>query len=131
MTSQDDSAARKEIEALEVEILECVRDRNTARLDQLLGDDFTLTTGRPGTEVRDRGTWLEITRSEYRLESFGFEELEVAVYRDAAVARSRYRQRGSMGGERRNTTFRMTDVWVRHRDGWKLHVRHAQPVEGD
>jgi ketosteroid isomerase-like protein len=65
------------------------------------------------------------------IEEFDFEELAVQLYGPAAVVRSRYRQRGAMGAERRDTTFRMTDVWVRHDDGWRLHVRHAQPVEGD
>ena len=65
------------------------------------------------------------------LEEFSFDELTVQRYDDCAIARSRYRQRGSMAGERRDTVFRMTDVWVRTPDGWQLQARHAQPIEGD
>ena len=60
-----------------------------------------------------------------------FEELIVQHYGRCAIARSRYRQRGRMGRHTRNTTYRMTDVWIRLPEGWKLQARHAQPVAGD
>lgn len=122
---------RSEIERLERMVLAAVKERNIPWLEDVVADDFTLTTGRRGAEVRDRAEWMEVTATAYVLESFEFEELAVQVYGDTAVARSRYRQSGRMGDERRDTTFRMTDVWVRHGAKWKLHVRHAQPVEGD
>ena len=119
------------IERLERELMRAVKERDLAWLEGVVADDFTLTTGRLGAEVRDRAQWMEVTASEYVIETFDFEEIVVSVYGDAAVARSRYRQTGSMGGHRRDTAFRMTDVWIRHAGEWKLHVRHAQPVEGD
>jgi ketosteroid isomerase-like protein len=123
--------AEEELTRLEHELIRAVQRRDRDLLDGLLGDDFTLTTGRPGAEVRTRAEWLRIAESEYAIEEFAFEELVVQVYGSAAVVRSRYSQRGAMGGERRDTTFRMTDVWVRDGDGWRLRVRHAQPVAGD
>lgn len=111
--------------------MHAVQHRDMRQLEMLVADDFTLTTGRVEAEVRDRLEWMSVTAGEYRIDEFEFQTLEVQVYGDAAVARSRYRQTGALGRDRRSTTFRMTDVWIRHPGGWKLHVRHAQPIEGD
>lgn len=120
-----------DIGELEERLMDAVQRRDMAILDALLGDDFTLTTGRPGKEVRSRQEWLAVTEREYVVEDYEFQEFVVQRYGDCAVVRSRYRQRGRMGDQPRNTTYRMTDVWVRTADGWKLQTRHAQRVEGD
>jgi ketosteroid isomerase-like protein len=108
--------------------MDAVRDRDMEALDSLLGHRFTLTTGRPGAEVRSRAEWLEVTRESYVIESFDFEWLEVDGYGDAAVARSRYRQRGRMGDDDRTQPFLMTDVWVRSDGAWRLFTRHITPL---
>ena len=112
-------------------MMAAVAARDMAALETLVGADFTLTTGRPGAEVRSRDEWMHITASAYVLESFTFEEIDVLVYPGCAIVRARYSQTGSMNGERRNTTFRMTDVGVGEPGAWRLQARHAQPVEGD
>lgn len=119
------------IEQLTQQLMTAVQQRDMDTLDALLGADFTLTTGRAGKEVRGRQEWLEVTAHQYVLEEFTFEEVVVQDYGTCAVVRSRYRQRARMGDEARNTTYRMTDVWVRGDDGWQLQARHAQPVAGD
>lgn len=120
-----------QVEELEHELLRATQARDMATLDRLLGDGFTLTTGRPGKEVRSRQEWLHVTEHEYVIDDFEFEEMIVQRYDSCAIVRSRYRQQGQMGGLPRNSVFRMTDVWVRAPDGWRLQARHAQPVQGD
>ncbi len=121
----------EEITRLETAFMEAVQRKDIELLERLLGADFTLTTGRAGKEVRSRDEWLRVTEHEYVIEEHEFEELVVQHYDTCAVARSRYRQRGRMGQQARDTTYRMTDVWIRMDDGWKLQARHAQPVQGD
>ena len=108
-----------------------VQQRDMRTLEALLGDDFTLTSGRKGAEVRTREQWMAVTAGHYRIYEFSFDEIIVQRYGDCALVRSRYRQRGALGRHPRNTVFRMTDLWVQHSSGWQLHARHAQPVEGD
>jgi hypothetical protein len=72
-----------ELERLEHEWMRAVRDRDLAFLDALLAEEFTLTTGRRGTEVRGRREWLDITRERYVIEEFSFSELEVLPLGDA------------------------------------------------
>lgn len=116
---------------LEMAFIEAVQRKDIDLLERLLGEDFTLTTGRPGKEIRSRHEWLRVTEHEYVIEEHEFEELVVQDYGTCAVARSRYRQQGRIGQEARNTTYRITDVWIRMNDGWKLQARHAQPVQGN
>jgi hypothetical protein len=52
-----------EVEAIERELQAAVAARDLDTLERLLGPEFTLTTGRPGTEVRGRAEYLEITAS--------------------------------------------------------------------
>ena len=89
----------REIETRERELQAAVAARDVATLDRLLGQEFTLTTGRPGNEVRGRAEYLEITASRYVIDEYRFDELEVIELGPAAaVVRSRYVQRGSMDG---------------------------------
>lgn len=116
---------------LEHEVMRAVQARDMDALERLVGDGFTLTTGRPGKEVRSRDEWMRVTELEYAIDDFDFEELTVQPYEGCAIVRSRYRQQARMGDLLRDTVFLMTDVWVKMSDGWKLQARHAQPVEGD
>lgn len=116
---------------LEHEVIRAVQARDIDALERLLGDGFTLTTGRPGKEVRSREEWIRVSELEYVIDDYNFDELTVQRYDGCAIVRSRYRQQARMGHLPRNTVFRMTDVWVQTSDGWKLQARHAQSVEGD
>ena len=117
-----------ELERLERELLEATQRRDLPRLEELLAPEFTLTTGRPGAEVRSRAEWLEITAASYEIDSFAFEELHVDRYGEAAVVRSRYRQVGRLAGEDRSSTFLMTDVWIRRASLWQIVTRHLTPL---
>jgi ketosteroid isomerase-like protein len=117
-----------DLKALSIRFMEAVRDRDLDWLDEHLGNEFTLTTGRAGAPVRNRDEWLEITRHRYVIEEFAFEELEVHEYGDVGVVRSRYRQRGSMDGDDRTQTFLMTDVWVERAERPELVTRHVSPL---
>lgn len=108
--------------------MEAVRDRDVEWLAERLGPEFTLTTGRPGAPVRGRDEWLAITRDRYVIEEFSFDELEVLDLGPVGVARSRYRQRGSMDGDDRTQTFLMTDVWAERDGRVELVTRHVSPL---
>jgi ketosteroid isomerase-like protein len=128
----EDRATRGALEGvlreLEVRWLKAVRDRDLETLEKLLAEEFTLTTGRAGAEVRSREEYLSITATSYSITSFRFDELTVNLYGNVAVVRSRYCQEGSMGGERRDTAYRMTDVWIWRDNRWQAVARHASPV---
>ena len=109
--------------------MEAVRDRELDWLEEHLGAEFTLTTGRPGAPVRSRSEWLAITRDRYAIEEFAFDELEVIDLGPVGVVRSGYRQRGSMDGADRTQAFLITDVWTDRGDRPQLVTRHVSPLE--
>ena len=125
----DTVSAVHEIEALERELQSAVAARDLEALEGLLGQEFTLTTGRPGHEVRGRAEYLEVTATRYVIEDFRFDELEVIeLGSGAALVRSRYVQRGAMDGADRSQPFLMTDVWAHRPIGWQLVSRHVSPL---
>jgi Domain of unknown function (DUF4440) len=108
--------------------MEAVKGRDIEWLDRHLGEEFTLTTGRPGAEVRARREWLDVTRDRYAIESFEFTDIDVRTYGHVAVVASRYRQTARMDALDRSTEYLMTDVWVRRKGRWQLVTRHATPL---
>ena len=105
-----------------------VAERDIDFLERHLGEEFTLITGRPGHETRDRAEWLEVTTTAYEIRSFRFEELDVLDYGDVAVVRSRYSQEATMGDAERSQSYLMTDVWHRRDGAFRLVSRHISPL---
>ena len=114
---------------LQHEWMEAVKRRDIPFLEQLLGPEFSLITGRPGIETRTRQQYLDVTRDHYTLESFEYVELEVHAYGGFGFARSRYSQRGWMDDKKRDQAFLMTDVWVRRNGRWQAVSRHISPLD--
>jgi ketosteroid isomerase-like protein len=117
-----------ELRALEERFMTAVAERDIDFLERHLGEEFKLTTGRPGHETRDRAEWLEVTATAYEIRSFRFDELEVLDYGDVAVVRSRYSQEATMGDADRSQSYLMTDVWHRREGAFRLVTRHISPL---
>ncbi len=120
---------QRELAQVEVGLLEALILRDMDTFERRLAEEFTLTTGRPGAEVRTRSEWMRVTREEYVLEAFSIDEIVVQAYGEMAVVRLRYRQAGRMGDQDRTGAYRMTDVFVRRDGVWQLVARHATQVE--
>jgi len=120
-----------EIEQLLRRWAEAVEAREMAFLEALLAPEFTLTTGRPGAEVRTREQYLAITRDEYEVESWQFDDIVVQHYGRFAVARTRYTQTGRMGTETRDGAYLMTDAFVKQAGRWRAVARHITPLAKD
>jgi hypothetical protein len=105
-----------------------VAEREMAFLESLLAPEFTLTTGRPSSPVRTREQYLAVTRDEYEVSSWDFDEITVQHYGRFAVARSRYTQKGHMGDEPRDATYLMTDALVKKAGRWRAVARHISSL---
>ena len=127
----DEPPPEAEIEGLLHRWAEAVEKREMAFLEALLAPEFTLTTGRPGAEVRTREQYLAITRDEYEVESWQFDDVVVQHYGRFAVARSRYTQRGHMGTETRDGAYLMSDAFVKQSGRWRVVARHITPLAQD
>jgi len=125
---EDDDPPEAEIEELLRRWAHAVEHREMAFLEALLAPEFTLTTARPNAPVRTREEYLAVTRDEYEVDSWEFEEIVVQHYGWFAVARSRYRQTGRMGDAVRDDTHLMTDALVKQSGRWRAVARHVSPL---
>jgi ribonuclease HI len=123
----DEEPAEAEIEELLRRWAQAVAEREMAFLEALLAPEFTLTTGRAEAPVRTREQYLAITRDDYEVDSWEFEEIVVQHYGRFALARSRYRQSGRMAGEARDGAYLMTDAFVKQSGRWRAVARHISP----
>lgn len=123
-----DEPPEAEIEELLQRWAHAVEHREMAFLEALLAPEFTLTTGRAEAPVRTREQYLAVTRDEYEVDSWAFDEIVVQHYGRFAVARSRYRQTGRMGEERRDGEYLMTDALVKQGGRWRAVARHSSAL---
>jgi len=120
-----------EIDALLRRWAEAVEKREMAFLETLLAPEFTLTTGRPQSPVRTREEYLAVTRDEYEVDSWQFDDIVVQNYGRFAVVRSRYTQTGRLGTESRDGSYLMTDALVKQSGRWRAVARHITPFAKD
>ena len=108
--------------------LAAVQHRDVEYLERLLAEDFTLTTGRAGAEVRSREEYLSIAASRYEIADYRVEDVSVRRFGDVAVVQCRYWQSATFDGSDRSGAFRLTDVLVHTSHGWLAAVRHSSAV---
>jgi hypothetical protein len=111
-----------ELVELSHELVRAVQEHDRARLEALLGAEFSLQ-GAAGE--LDRGAFLEAASGPYEIEDFAYDEIDPEVYGNTAVLVSRYRQRARLGDRDLTHEMRVTDVWVRRNGRWELVRRHA------
>jgi hypothetical protein len=87
------------------------------RLDALLADDFR-SIGEQGYQLGKR-EWIDRHR-DFRYLSVETTELDVRNYDKTAIVRCVQRSRASWRGEQMALAVRLSQVWVRQPDGWRL-----------
>jgi ketosteroid isomerase-like protein len=106
-------------------------DGDTATLDGLVTDDFTLVG--PAGFVLDKPQWLERYRGGgLRTRSLRFEQgpTRIYVYGDTAVTIGRWAQEAEYRDHPVNGEFRVTRLAVRDGSGWRLAGLHLSPIAG-
>jgi hypothetical protein len=112
----------RELIGLSNELVGAVRDRDRARLEELLAAEFTLN-GAAGE--LDREAFLEAASGPYEIDDWAYEEIDPEIYGDTAVVVSRYRQGARLSGRDLSHRMHVTDIWVRRNAHWQIVRRHA------
>ena len=99
------------------------RRQDRVRLDEILAPEFTLTSARTDRLV-DRAEWLSLLDT-VRNESFVYSDFLIDVFGDAAIVHSRLSQVATVGDQRWDATFALTDVWIRRDGRWQVVARHS------
>lgn len=112
----------EELVGLSHELVRAVQEHDTARLDALLAEEFTLD-GAAGTLGRDE--LLEAARGAYEIDDFAYDQIDPEIFGNTAVLVSRYRQTARLDDRDASGELRITDVWIRRDGRWQIVRRHA------
>ncbi|MDQ6795820.1 MAG: nuclear transport factor 2 family protein [Chloroflexota bacterium] len=99
------------------------RRADTGRIEEILAPEFTLTSARTD-QIVNRSEWLRML-ADVRNESFAYSDFRIDVLGDAAVVRSRMTQVATVGDQRWDGRFVLTDVWIRRAGRWQVVARHS------
>ena len=100
-----------------------------AAAEEILGDDFVLSSvGGVGGDV-PRGRWLELL-DELETRAFTQEDVTPRLFGDVAVVRSVVRWDASLGGRDLSGAY-VTDVFTRSEDVWRAAWRISVHVPDD
>jgi ketosteroid isomerase-like protein len=109
---------------------ECAGDVET--LAGLADDAFRLVG--PFGFVLDKEQWLDRYRSgAFHTSSLDWDEVSVADHGDVAIAIGKQTQEAAYQGRPSNGEFRVSHVFARTPDGWRLigmHISQAAPPQG-
>jgi hypothetical protein len=102
---------------------ELTADREALR--ELLADDF-LSIG-PRGFVLDKDEWID-RHGEFRYQSLETSEMDVRQYGDTAVVRDVQRNRAAYRDQQVAVATRVSQVWVRRDDRWRLVAIQFSPL---
>jgi ketosteroid isomerase-like protein len=122
MSLDDDRAA---LAQLQHDWMEAVQKRNMDRLEEIVGAGFRFTAVHLNPEPMTRAQWMAAAREGYTILSFAYEHMDIDVFGDTGIVHARYSQVASYEHTPLSNVFRLTDVWHREADGWKVVARHS------
>ena len=122
MSVEDD---RAELAKLEEEWMSRMQARDMDRLEELVAPGFRFTAIHLNPEPMSREQWMGAARDGYTIISFAFEHMDIDVFGDTGVIHARYSQVASYQHTPLSNVFRLTDVWHREPEGWKVVARHS------
>jgi ketosteroid isomerase-like protein len=119
----------KELADLDRALTRAEIEGDTATLDALATDDFTLVG--PVGFVLDKDQWLDRYRGGgLHTTALAFEDAVTHVYGDTAIRVVRHVQQAQFQGRPVDGEFRATHIAVRQGGGWRLAGVHLSPIGG-
>jgi ketosteroid isomerase-like protein len=122
MSVDEDRAA---LAQLQHDWMRAVQERDMDRLEEIVGDGFRFTAVHLNPEPMTRDQWMGAARDGYTILSFAYEHMDIDVFGDTGVVHARYSQVASYQHTPLSNVFRLTDIWHREPDGWKVVARHS------
>lgn len=110
--------ADQNIKALVQEWAQAEESENTARLEEMLADNF-FGIGPKGF-VLFKEQWLQRFTGGLKYESVTVDDVQVKEYGKTAVLVAHQSQKATFNGNRSDGDFRMSQTWVEQGDSWKL-----------
>jgi hypothetical protein len=115
---------KDEIRSLQAEFDRAELDGDTAKLRQLIADDFQ-SIG-PRGYLLDKEAWIG-RHTQFRYLALETSDVDVRLYGGAAVVREVQKIRARFRGEEMEHTMRVGHVWVRQDEAWRLAAIQFSP----
>jgi len=124
--------AADQVRQMERDWNDAIDRRDAAAMERFLAPTYFLGVGVQGQplHVVPREAWLR-NLAEYDIQSYSIDDMKVNVYGNVAIVTMLFTQKAVVGPNRqdRSAQFFITDVWVRHPDGWRVAERHSSRPE--
>ena len=117
---KSDAAA---IKALELKWTESYKQRNIDILSSLLAEDFTITI-EDGSVYSKAGYISHSADSKVHVQVAELSDLKVRLHGDTAIVTGAYHEKGESDGKPYEYHDRLTDVWVKVGNGWRVLCSH-------
>jgi ketosteroid isomerase-like protein len=117
MAAADQSGVATHLKQIETDWLQAMKDRNTARLNEIVADDWQdiWVDGSRGT----RQTLVESIKSgRYKMESFEMGPLDVKMLGNVAVVQGSDTEKSTYDGKDSSGKYVWTDVYVKRGGKW-------------
>lgn len=102
---------------------------DTAALDRIYADNYTLVN--ESGELTTKAPRLAAIKSgELKYESVSFDEVNIRLYGDTAVATYRVTSKGQFKGQAFGGQFRATSTYVKMKGHWQLVAAHVTRITG-
>ncbi|MEK6325191.1 MAG: nuclear transport factor 2 family protein [Acidobacteriota bacterium] len=102
---------------------------DTAALDRIYADDYTLVN-ESGVLTTKAPRLAAIKSGELKYESVGFDEVNVRMYGNTAVATYRVTSKGQSKGQDIGGQFRATSTYVKMKGRWQLVAAQVTHITG-
>lgn len=116
---------KKRLEKLSIEWMDAWKNKDSAKLEQLLAPDYRLVFSAPTIHIASRSEWLHVALHDYDCYSFQYTNFDIRIYGSTAIVQSTYEQNAIMHGTDRSGKFLLTDVWVKNNKNWQVVHRHS------
>lgn len=104
--------------------------KDAGPLDQMLSDDYTLTT--PQGKMVGRSELLNrLKDGTFSVESASYSDMKVRAYGDAAVVTARMTLKAKWDDSDISGEYAITDTFIRHNDKWQQVAGQVTRVEGE
>jgi ketosteroid isomerase-like protein len=114
----------REILALQHAWMKAVMSHDAAILQDILADDFTLTSVHSSGELVSKAEYIG-SFGKVKNSLFSFRDVVIRIYNEMVVVNSRFNQQYVGDHKEAAGDFLLTDVWVRRGGRWQAVSRHA------
>lgn len=118
--------AVQEVTALERAYIEAGRQYDVAWIERYLADSYV--GGGDGVVSNKAKAIANLKNRVRKIESISYEEINVQVYGDAAVAVGLTNFKGTVDDKEASRKYRWTDTWVKRNGQWQCVAGHSSTV---